>query len=152
MSSIKPWTMFALALMLAWSPLTKADSANSAHQEAPMRLFVTVTGQSPQARAMPLVLANQALDQGAVVRVLLCGQGAELALKNYEATRLGPRDVTAKQLLANLMSKGALVEVCAIFLPNTPHTREDLTEGIGVAKPADVAAWMLQPNTRLFTH
>lgn len=152
MSSIKPWPMLALALTLGWSPLTKADSTNSAHPEAPIRLFMTVTGQTPQARAMPLVLANQALDQGAVVRVLLCDQGAEIALKNYEATPLGPRDVTAKQLLASLMRKGALVEVCAIFLPNTPHTQDDLTEGIGVAKPADVAGWMLQPNTRLFTH
>ena len=134
----------ALAVLLA-TPAA-ADEAQ--------RLFVTVTGAGLQERAMPLVLANQALDQGAEVRVLLCGAGGELALEAYEAYEaptLAPRGVTAKQLLGRLMQQGATVEVCAIFLPNTEHEAADLTDGIGTADPADVAAWMMAPGTRLLT-
>ncbi len=131
----------ALAVLLA-TPAA-ADEAQ--------RLFVTVTGAGLQERAMPLVLANQALDQGAEVRVLLCGAGGELALEAYEAPTLAPRGVTAKQLLGRLMQQGATVEVCAIFLPNTEHEAADLTDGIGTADPADVAAWMMAPGTRLLT-
>ena len=121
-------------------------------QDAPSRLFVTVTGERPQAQAMPLVLANQALDQGAEVRVLLCDAGGQLALKNHQAPSLAPRNITAKDLLARLIDRGAIVEVCALFIPNTEHTPEDLSAGIGMAKPGDVAAWMMSPNTRLFAH
>ncbi|TVQ35203.1 MAG: hypothetical protein EA370_09515 [Wenzhouxiangella sp.] len=116
------------------------------------RLFVTVTGASVQDRAMPLVLANQALDQGAEVRVLLCGAGGHLALSGYEAETFAPRDITPVDLLNRLMANGAKVEVCAIFLPNSDHDASDLREGIGVANPADVAAWMMAPDTRLFSH
>ncbi|MFW5679545.1 MAG: hypothetical protein ACOCYE_01405 [Pseudomonadota bacterium] len=115
------------------------------------RLFVTVTGAGLQEQAMPLVLANQALDQGAEVRVLLCGAGGELALADYDAPDVAPRGVTAKQLLGRLMENGSTVEVCAIFLPNTEHEAGDLTDGIGVADPADVAAWMMTPGTQLLS-
>lgn len=114
------------------------------------RLFVTVTGASTQDRAMPLVLANQAVDQGLEVRVLLCGDGAQLALSDYEAERFAPRDVSAKDLLARLMANGAKVEVCAIFLPNTDYSEADLSEGIGIAQPGEVASYMMGPRTRLF--
>ena len=101
---------------------------------------------------MPLVLANQALDQGAEVRVLLCGEGGHLAIADYEVETFAPRDITARDLLGRLMIQGAQVEVCAIFLPNTDYQQADLIEGIGIANPGDVAAWMLAPNTRLFSN
>lgn len=126
-------------------------TASLAEDAAP-RLFVTVTGESAQAQAMPLVLANQALDQGAEVRVLLCDAGGQLGLKGHQAPSLAPRNITAKDLLARLIQRGVTVEVCALFIPNTEYTPEDLSEGIGMAKPGDVAAWMMSPNTRLFTH
>ncbi len=116
------------------------------------RLFVTVTGTDVQDRAMPLVLANQVLDQGAEVRVLLCGAGGHLALAGYEAERFAPRDITPVDLLNRLMANGATVEVCAIFLPNSGHSADELREGIGIASPPDVATWMMSPGTRLFSH
>lgn len=114
------------------------------------RLFVTVTGSSTQDRAMPLVLANQAVDQGLEVRVLLCGDGALLAVADYEAEKFAPRDVSAKDLLARLMANGVQVDVCAIFLPNTDYTEADLSDGIGIAQPGEVASYMMGPRTRLF--
>ncbi|TVS09779.1 MAG: hypothetical protein EA419_12210, partial [Wenzhouxiangella sp.] len=116
------------------------------------RLFVTVTGSATQDRAMPLVLANQAVDQGLEVRVLLCGDGGHLAIADYEAETFPPRDVSAKDLLARLMNHDVVVEVCAIFLPNTEYGEEDLTEGIGIAQPGDVAAYMMGPRTRIFSN
>ncbi len=116
------------------------------------RLFVTVTGSATQDRAMPLVLANQAVDQGLEVRVLLCGDGGYLALANYEAETFPPRDVSAKDLLGRLMNHDVTVEVCAIFLPGTEYGEEDLTEGIGIAQPGEVAAYMMGPRTRIFSN
>jgi len=116
------------------------------------RLFVTVTGSATQDRAMPLVLANQAIDQGLEVRVLLCGDGAKLAVADYEAETFAPRNVSAQDLLRRLMNEGATVEVCAIFLPNTEFEQDDLIEGIGVAQPGEVAAYMMGPRTRILSH
>lgn len=144
----KMLTLLTLGTLAILPPgLAQADQ----DAETP-RLFVTVTGASVQDRAMPLILANQALDQGAEVRVLLCGEGGHLAIADYEAESFAPRGMTAKDLLGRLMSQGAQVEVCAIFLPNTEFEQADLTEGIGIASPGDVTAWMLAPNTRLFSH
>ncbi len=140
---MKIYRLALAALILSLSSLAMAEKP---------RLFVTVTGSDTQDRAMPLVLANQALDQGSEVRVLLCGAGAKLALSDYEAERFAPRDITPVDLLQRLMANGATVEVCAIFLPNTGHSAEQLRAGIAVASPAEVAAWMMGPDTRLFSH
>ncbi|MBM9537105.1 DsrE family protein [Desulfobulbus alkaliphilus] len=140
----------AMALFAAGgNPAAAAGHGGEAVQEK--KLFVTLVDVDSQARGMTLVLANQAAAQGAEVRVLLCGDGAQLALREYNPPKLRPRDVTPKQLLENLMQNGAIVEVCAIFLPNTGYSAEDLTDGIGVANPAEVAEYMMQPNVKLFT-
>ncbi len=144
--------LIGLIAVAGSNPLLAEQANATAQHHTPPRLFVTVTGETPQAQAMPLVLANQALDQGATVRVLLCDAGAQLALKNHQAPSLAPRNITPKDLLGRLMTKGATVEVCAIFIPNTEHTPKDLSAGIGIAKPGDVASWMMAPNTRLFAH
>jgi len=116
------------------------------------RLFVTVTGSAAQDRAMPLVLANQALDQGAQVRVLLCGAGGEIAVAKHEMESLAPRGLTPRDLLNRLIQHEVTVEVCAIFLPNTDYNEDDLIDGVSIANPGDVAAWMMAPGTRLFSH
>ncbi|MFP4209562.1 MAG: DsrE family protein [Wenzhouxiangella sp.] len=116
------------------------------------RLFVTITGSATQDRAMPLTLANKAVDQGLEVRVLLCGDGAELALADYQAEAFDPPGVTPKDLLGRLLSNGVTVEVCAIFLPNTDYDEDDLTDGIGIAAPDDVAEYMMGPRTRIFSN
>ena len=135
-------SLAAIAVLLAFSNPVAAD------EHTPPRLFVQVTGEAMQDQVMPLVLANQALDQGAEVRVLLCGAGAELALSDHEAPTFAPRDISAKDLLGRLVQHDATVEVCAIFLPNTDHSAEQLSDGIGIANPGDVAAWILQPGVR----
>ena len=112
--------------------------------------FFNVTSADNQSQGMAMVLATQMAEQKAAVRILLCGPAGQLALKTYEPAALKPRNVTPKQMLAGLMKAGATVEVCALFLPNADRTPTDLTEGITVAKPPEVAAYMLKPGVKAF--
>jgi len=134
--------LFLLAAV-GWSP-----SSALAQDTA---VFVVVTQEDNMTQGMAMVLANQSLDQGAEVRVLLCGPGATLALSGHDGDPLQPREVSPGQLLNRLIAQGAQVDVCAIFLPNTEWTENDLRDGVGVAQPPEVAAYMLRPGVRYFT-
>ena len=105
-----------------------------------------------QTQGVALVLANQALAQKAAVRILLCSDGGQLAVKDKESATLKPVNKTPKEMLQGLMKAGAKVEVCALFLPNSDLKPTDLVEGVGVAKPADVAAYMLQQNVKTLNY
>jgi hypothetical protein len=98
------------------------------------------------------VLAGQALEQKANVRVLLCDKAGDIAVTGAELPKLKPRDVTTQQMLQGVIKAGAKVEVCALYLPNTGRKPTDLIEGVTPAKPADVAAHLLKPgvNTLAF--
>jgi len=78
------------------------------------------------------------------------GMAMVLALKAYEPAALKPRNVTPKQMMAGLIKGGATVEVCALFLPNADKTPADLVDGVAVAKPPEVAAYMVKPGVRAF--
>lgn len=126
-----------------------ALSLNSAAQTT-AETFFNVTSADNQAQGMAMVLATQMVEQKAAVRILLCGPAGQLALKTYEPAALKPRNVTPKQMLLGIMKAGATVEVCALFLPNANQTPADLLEGVAVAKPPEVAAYMLKPGVRAF--
>jgi intracellular sulfur oxidation DsrE/DsrF family protein len=112
--------------------------------------FFNVTSADNQAQGMAMVLAGQMAEQKAAVRILLCGPAGQLALKAYEPAALKPRNVTPKQMMAGLIKGGATVEVCALFLPNADKTPADLIDGVTVAKPPEVAAYMVKPGVRAF--
>jgi predicted peroxiredoxin len=112
--------------------------------------FFNLTSADNQSQGMAMVLATQMMEQKATVRILLCGPAGQLALKTYEPAALKPRNVTPKQMMAGLMKAGATVEVCALFLPNAERTPADLTEGVTVAKPPEVATYMLKAGVRVF--
>ncbi len=122
----------------------------SSFAQTPSEAFFNVTSADNQAQGMAMVLATQMVEQKASVRILLCGPAGQLALKTYEPAALKPRNVTPKQMMAGLMKTGATVEVCALFLPNADRTPADLTEGVTVAKPPEVAAFMLKPGVKAF--
>jgi predicted peroxiredoxin len=126
-----------------------ALSANSMAQ-APTEVFFNVTSADNQAQGMAMVLATQMAEQKAAVRILLCGPAGQLALQSYEPTALRPKNVTPKQMMAGLIKSGATVEVCALFLPNADKTPADLLAGVAVAKPPEIAAFMLKPGVRSF--
>jgi intracellular sulfur oxidation DsrE/DsrF family protein len=122
----------------------------SSFAQTPSEAFFNVTGADNQSQGMAMVLATQMVEQKAAVRILLCGPAGQLALKAYEPTALKPRNVTPKQMMSGLMKAGATVEVCALFLPNADRTPADLTDGVTVAKPPEVAAYMLKPGVKAF--
>jgi hypothetical protein len=115
-------------------------------------LFVNIHSGSAMAQGAGLVLAGQALEQKATVRVLLCDAAGDIALVGQEMPTLKPRNVTPQQMLQGVIKAGAKVEVCALYLPNTGKQASDLIAGVTPARPADVAAHLLKPgvNTLAF--
>ena len=115
-------------------------------------LFVNIHSGSAMAQGAGLVLAGQALEQKATVRVLLCDAAGDIALAGQSMPTLKPRNVTAQQMLQGVIKAGAKVEVCALYLPNTGKQASDLIAGVTPAKPAEVAAHLLKPgvNTLAF--
>ena len=115
-------------------------------------LFVNIHSGNAMAQGAGLVLAGQALEQKASVRVLLCDAAGDMAVAGKQGPKLKPREVTTQQMLQGVIKAGAKVEVCALYLPNTGLKASDLIEGVQPAKPADVAAHLLKPgvNTLAF--
>ena len=109
-------------------------------------LFVNIHSGNAMAQGAGLVLAGQALEQKANVRVLLCDAAADIAVAGKEMPTLKPRNVTPQQMLQGLIKNGATVEVCALYLPNSGRQATDLIPGVTPAKPAEVAAHLLKPG------
>jgi predicted peroxiredoxin len=122
------------------------------HAQSPVEVLFSINSGVTQTQGVAMVLASQALTQKAGVRVLLCSDGGQLAVKDKESATLKPMNKSPKELLQGLMKAGAKVEVCALFLPNADLKPTDLIDGIGVAKPADVAAYLLQPNVKALSY
>lgn len=122
------------------------------HAQSPAEFLFSINSGVTQTQGVAMVLASQALAQKATVRVLLCSDGGQLAVKDKESAVLKPMNKSPKELLQGLMKAGAKVEVCALFLPNADLKPTDLIDGIGVAKPADVAAYLLQPNVKTLSY
>ena len=62
-------------------------------------LFVNIHSANAMAQGAGLVLAGQALEQKADVRVLLCDAAGDIALVGKEMPTLKPRNVTPQQML-----------------------------------------------------
>jgi hypothetical protein len=74
----------ALAIGLSCALPSIADSTPE--------LFVMINSGTPQTQGMAMVLASQAMEQKSSVRVLLCSEGGQLAVKGKEGIVLKPRD------------------------------------------------------------
>ena len=112
-------------------------------------LFFNIHSGQAMAQGAGRVLAGQALEQKASVRVLLCDAAADIAVTGKEMPSLKPRNVTPQQMLQGLIKGGAQVEVCALYLPNSGRQVSDLIPGVTPAKPADVAAHLLKPSVKI---
>ncbi|AXI99449.1 putative peroxiredoxin [Cyclonatronum proteinivorum] len=137
-------TLFVLASLTAFT--------HAADHHETKELFVVLTSANAETQMMALVLATQSFNQDVPVRILLCSEAGDLALKDSESPAFKPADRSPKQLLMNLMNNGVTVEVCGIYLPNREHlSADDLLEGVGTARPPEVAAYMKQPHIRYFS-
>ncbi|GGK59945.1 DsrE family protein [Amphritea balenae] len=136
-------TVFILAAALV-SPLKVMA------EETVDKVLITLTSSEQQARGMAMVLGNMMQNKGAEVSVLLCDSAGDMALKNQVSEPLKPKNVTPEQLMVKLMSGGAKVDVCALYLPNKGIQLDALLEGVGAAKPPVMAAALLEADTRVF--
>lgn len=149
MITIRHFTLTSLLAALVFLPLSAmaADKVRAVE-----KVFVILSSESPQTQGMAMVLANTMADEGATVDVLLCDKAGDMALAQDDGEhQLAPKGVTPGKLLGALMDKGAAVSVCALYLPNSDYTEEDLAEGISVAKPPQMTALMRDPEVRVFT-
>lgn len=145
---IKSVKSMAVAALITVAPFSvHAES----HQGAIEEVLVILTSDSLQTQGMAMVLSNTMAEQGAKVNVLLCDKAGDLALKSYEASALKPKDVTPGQMLRGLLKQGGEAKVCALYLPNSDHSKDDLIDGVGVAMPPEMTAQMLNPKMRTFS-
>lgn len=128
--------------------LSLAFGAAAAHADTPQPVTVTLSSGSTMTQGMAMVLANQMQEQGAQVDILLCDDAGKMALKGATGEALKPNNVSPVQLLDGAIKKGATASVCALFLPNSGHTAEDLREGIAAANPQEMAAKLLETNRK----
>jgi len=133
-----------LITLLGFAGMAEAQTENDP-------LFVVLTSDDAETQMMAMVLATQSLNKDVPVRVLLCSDAGDLALKDSESPAFAPADRSPKQLLMGLMDNGVQVEVCGIYLPNRDYTEADLMDGIGTAAPPEVAEFMKQEGVRYFT-
>jgi predicted peroxiredoxin len=114
------------------------------------KVLITLTSAEQQTRGMAMVLGNMMQAKGAKVSVLLCDSAGDMALKEHKSEPLKPKNVTPEQLLQKLISGGAKVDVCALYLPNKGVGMEALLDGVGAAKPPVMAAALIDQDTRVF--
>ncbi|KPQ03067.1 hypothetical protein [Marinobacter sp. HL-58] len=145
---IKSFKAMAAAALIALAPFSvHADN----HEEAIEEVLVILSSDSLQTQGMAMVLSNTMAEQGTKVNVLLCDEAGDMALKSYEAPALKPKDVTPGQMLRGLLKNGGEAKVCALYLPNSDNSKEDLIDGVGVAMPPEMSEQMLNPKMRTFT-
>lgn len=121
------------------------------HQHSGEKALIMLNSDSLMTQGMAMVLGGAMQGQGVQVDVLLCDVAADLALQDTTSELLKPNDVTPEQMMMRLQQNGASVSVCALYLPNSGNTQEDLREGVEVAAPPAMAEKMMEENTRVFT-
>jgi len=139
-----------IATALAALTLTAGVAAADPHE----KLVTVVTSDNPQNQLMSMVLTMQALEKGVETRILLCGPGGDIALKDAPDTATAgqpPRDMSPQGLLMAALKNGATAEVCAIYLPGRDEGPEVLIEGVGVAQPPAMADALLAQDAAVWS-
>lgn len=115
-------------------------------------LLVIVTTDDSVTQLMSMILSSQAKKKGTRVDILLCGAAGKLAIKGSQETLLKPMNKSPQMLLKNLIQSGVNVEICPPYLPNAGKTVSDLTEGVAIAKPPEIADKLLDKDTKLLSY
>ncbi len=146
-------TRIKLLFFLLAGLLASPGLLASGHEESPAGLLAIITSESNDTQAMALILTTHYARGGRDVRVLLCDHAGGLAVSDSDmgSTVVQPADRSPRQLLQGIIEAGAVVEVCAIFLPGAGLEEADLVGGVGVARPPEIAGLMASPDWRLFT-
>lgn len=137
---------------------TAALADNHGGDEPEDRALVILTSDSLQTQGMAMILSNAMQQQGTDLHILLCDAAGHLAVEGYEsaeAINTPPSNpagqVKPEGILQMLMEKGAQVDVCAIYLPNSDLGEDNLREGVGVAAPGPMAEMMRDPSIPVYS-
>ncbi|MEL6977472.1 MAG: hypothetical protein AAGM38_02190 [Pseudomonadota bacterium] len=131
-----------------------ACCAGSALADDAKRLVTIVTSDHPQTQLMSMVLTMQSIRQGAEANILLCGRAGDLALKAAPEAATAPQapmGMSPQGLMQKIMGAGGAVEVCALYLPNKGVGAEALLDGVGAAKPPEMAARLLDDQATILS-
>jgi hypothetical protein len=138
-------------LLLAVAAAAALGSAARAEDPS---VVAVLTSAEPQARFMAMVLTLHAVKAGAPARILLCGPGGDLALRDPPpevAAPLKPSNLSARAVMLDAMKAGTTVQVCAVYLPQAGLGPEALLDGVTVATPPAMAEAMLVPGARVWS-
>lgn len=145
----------AVALTSAVAGIVCAVSSAAFAQTPDKPTIMTILADShPETQLMAMTLTMQALQQGSKARVLLCGPGGDIALREPPASATKPQkpaNMSPQGVLKKIIEAGAPVDVCAIYLPNKDLGADALLEGVGQARPDAMAAHLLGPDTRILS-
>ena len=143
----KTFLKLVIATALVVPSLVSAEQAKG--------LNVIVNSSNHQTQAMAMVLSLMSMKKHKKeVNIVLCGAAGDLADKNIVGTpihRPNGKSPSAKDQLKLLISKGAKVQVCPLYLPNSFKTKSVLLEGITVANPGMVAESLLNKDFQNIT-
>lgn len=117
-------------------------------------LVTILTAPEPQTQLMAMVLTMQSINKGASTHILLCGPAGDLALKEAPSSATDPqkpKGMSPQGLMQKVISEGGVVEVCAIYLPNKGVGADALIDGVGMAKPPEMAERLLAPSARIMS-
>ncbi|WP_198304509.1 DsrE family protein [Arcobacter vandammei] len=141
-------------ILLSLSAITVLTISAIASENSAKGLNVLITSEDTQTQMMGMVLSTMTLKQGKEVNMTLCSSAGNLAIKGSEAKtiKMQGEEKSPNMLLQGLIKQGAKVEVCPLFLPNSGKTEADLIEGVSVAKPAEVAAKILDKEYQTLSY
>lgn len=134
----KYFSSIVLLLLITAPSILTAESSKG--------LNVMLTSADNQTQMMAMVLSMKTLKQNKKVRVVLCSNAGDLAVKGIKSPKLKPMDKSPKMLLKGIIKNGAEVKICPLYLPNASKDKSVLLEGITVAKPATIAKNLLDKN------
>ncbi len=116
-------------------------------------LNVIVTSAEPQTQMMAMVLSLKSIaTHKKAVNMVLCDKAGDLAVKDSESPKLKPVDASPKELMQKLISMGADVQVCPLYLPNLGKDESVLIEGIKVANPDEVSKKLLDEDYHILSY
>ncbi|MCL7931233.1 hypothetical protein [Halomonas llamarensis] len=147
----------ATALSAAAFALPTLATADN-HGESDDRALMIVTSDKVQTQSMAMILGNAMRQQGTDLHILLCDAAGDLAIDGFEsdeAVNTPPsnpaRQIKPEGLMQMMMGEGVGVDVCAIYLPNSDDSEDDLYEGVGVAAPGPMAEMMRDPSIPVYS-
>lgn len=136
----------------AQPPATPPETAAAAPAPPPVLTFLTSGDPQTQFMALTLTLASQSA--GASAELVLCSAAGDLALIQPPPSAtapIAPRGTSPRQLLDMLMTAGAVVNLCPIYLPERRLDRSAIIAGVTITTPQAGALAILDPQRRLLS-